>query len=106
MTERALAFDQVPTLIVSRRRKLLDGAGNEIGNDGIDRDPRTGDQDPRLARSAEIRSDAPVAKRICEGQRRVHLAHRAIGADAQEAMSGTRVACADAEIGWRFAHIE
>ena len=63
MEERALALDQVPAVVVARRRELLDRAGDEIGDDGIDRHALAGDQDAGLAGRAEIGGDAPLAQR-------------------------------------------
>ena len=39
---------------VARRRQLLDRAGDEIGDDGVDRDALARDQDAGLARRPEI----------------------------------------------------
>ena len=62
MEERALALDQVPAVVVARRRELLDRAGDEIGDDGVDRDALAGDQDAGLAGRPEIGGDAALAQ--------------------------------------------
>ena len=106
MEERALAFDQIPAVVGARRRELLDRAGDEIGDDGIDRHALAGDQDAGLAGRPEIGGDAALAQAAGQRDRRDHLADRAIGADGEQAVARPRIALADRQADGRIADVE
>jgi hypothetical protein len=104
--QRALALDDVPMLRLVGRGQPLGGAGDEVGDHGIDRDPVAGDEDAGLAGRPEVGVEAAPAHLALERQRGVHLADRAVGADGEQALAGTLDPVADAEALARMAHVE
>ena len=98
MKERALAFYQVPMIGIIRRRQPLDRAGDEIGDDSIDRDTVAGNENSGLTGGAKISLHPAPAHLLLQRQGRVHLADRAIGANRQKALAGPPRARADGEI--------
>ena len=50
--------------------ELLGGAGDEVGDDRVDRDPPARDRDPRLAGRHELAADAAAARLAVELERR------------------------------------
>ena len=60
MEQRALALDpeQLAAARDALEHELLGGAGDEVGDDGVDGDPPAGDRDPGLAGRDELARDA------------------------------------------------
>ena len=86
MDERALSLDEEqvgPATLVPLEEEPLGRAGEEVGDDGVDRDPPAGDRDARLARRDELRGDAAAAGLEVELQRHGLLPDRAVGADRE-----------------------
>jgi hypothetical protein len=104
--QRALALDQVPVVGVVGRGQPLDGAGDEVGDNRVDRDAVAGDEDAGLAGRSEVGLHAALAHLGLEGERRVHLADRAVGADREQALAGALPAVGDVEVAGRVAHVE
>ena len=72
MQQRALALDEEH--LAPARDALEDeplgGAGDEVGDDGVDRDPPAGDRDPGLAGRDELARDAAPPRLAVELERR------------------------------------
>ncbi len=83
----ALPFDDIPVVVVVVRGQILDRTSHEIGNDRVQRDTVTRDQDARLTRGAERRFQTLFLHRAIEGETGVHLAHAAIGTNGQDALA-------------------
>jgi hypothetical protein len=86
--------------------EALDGARDEIGDDGVHRNALAGDQDAGLPCRPEVRREAALAQGRGQRQGRVHLAHRAVRADGEQPVPGAFVAASDGEVGGRLAHVE
>src|SRR3546814_6115696 len=71
--------------------------GDEIRYHRIDRHARAHDQDPRLARRPEIRSDRAAAQLAFDRQRGIHLADRTVGADRDQPLAGAPLEHPDRE---------
>ncbi len=63
VVDGALALDEEQIGVGVVEHELLGGAGREVGDDAIDRDPAAGDEDPGLARRDEARALAALARR-------------------------------------------
>ena len=87
MQERALALDpeQLAAALDALDHEPLGGAGDEVGDDGVDGDPPAGDRDPGLPGRDEHASARPRRARLeVELERDGHLPDRAVGADRQD----------------------
>src|SRR5690242_12998972 len=105
MEERALALDDVPMVGLARRAQPFGGARDEVGDDGVDRDAGAGDEDAGLTGRAEIRLEATAAQLALDGERGIHLADRAIGADREEPLARALLAGTHLELARRVAHV-
>ena len=85
----------------------LGGAGDEVGDDGVDRDPPARDRDPGLPRGHEDRPDAAPARLEVELERDRHLPDRAVRADGEHDRARAREVLAGRgrEIGGRAAEV-
>src|SRR6266516_1891755 len=79
--DRSLTLDpeQVPAL-PALDDEPLGGAGEEVGDDGVDGDAPAGDRDARLAGRDEHRTQAAIARLEVELAGRGHLPDRTVGA--------------------------
>jgi hypothetical protein len=106
--DRALALD--PEQVAPLRAfddEALGGAGQEIGDDGVDGDPPSRDRDSGLAGGNEDRAQAALACFEIELAGRGHLPDRAIGADREDdrRVDVEVLACGGAEVGRRLAEV-
>ena len=85
MEERALALDpeQLPSALDPFQHELLGGAGDEVGDDCVDRDPPPRDRDARLAGRDELAPDPAAPGLGVELERDGHLPDRAVGAHGE-----------------------
>ena len=104
--ERALPLDDVPVTGLVVRAQPLDRTGDEVCHHGIDGDARTRDHHAGLAGAAEGGVDAARQHLLLDGECRVLLAARAVGADGQQSLAGALDARAGAEALGRVAGIE
>ncbi len=83
---RALALDeeQLSPALVPFDDELLGRAGDEVGDDGVDRDAPAGDRDPGLPGRDEPRLDPARPGGAVELERHRHLPDRAVGADGED----------------------
>ena len=82
--QRPLPLDDHPVRALGRiADHALRRAGDEVGNDGVDRDAVSGDGDAGLPRGDERGSLARALERAHDLQGRGHLPHRGIGADRE-----------------------
>ena len=108
MQDRALSLDpEQVAAFAALHHEPLGGAGEEIGHDGVHREPPAGDCDPGLARGDEDGLQAALARFEVELAGCGHLADRAVRPDGQhdrrvhlEVLSG-----GGAEIGRWFAQV-
>ena len=86
MEQRALALDpeQLAAAVAAFDHERLGGAGEEVGDDGVDGDPPPRDRDPGLAGRDELALDATAARLGVELERDGHLPDRAVGADGED----------------------
>ena len=82
MEQRALAFDEQDLAAApdAFEHELLGGAGDEVGDDGVDGDAPAGDRDPGLAGRDELAADPARLRLAVELERDRHLPDRAVGA--------------------------
>ena len=109
MEQRALALDEqhlAPTTHAFEH-ELLGGARDEVGDDGVDRDPPARDRDPRLARRDELAADPARLRLAVELERDCHLSDRAVGPDHEDRSRAVRQVFAGRHIetGGRLAEI-
>ena len=85
MQQGALAFhpEQV-ALIGPLDDEPFGGAGEEVGDDRVNRDPPPGDRDSGLPGRDEDRSQAALLRLAVELERDGHLSDRAVGADRED----------------------
>jgi hypothetical protein len=108
MEDRTLALDpEEVAALAAFDDQPFGGAGEEVGDDCIDRDAPAGDRDARLAGGDEDRSEASLPGGEVELAGGGHLPDRAVGADRQddgridvEVLAGGR-----AEVGRRLAQV-
>ena len=82
--QRALTFDDHPVRVLGgRAHHLLRRAGDEVGDDRVDRDPLARDRDPGLAGRDERGLLTHAAQRRDDLERRGHLSDGGVGADGQ-----------------------
>ena len=86
MDERALALDEEELAATARALddEPLGGAGEEVGDDRVDRDAPAGDRDARLAGRDEDRLEPAPARLEVELDRDRLLPDRAVGADRED----------------------
>src|SRR6185503_15633240 len=86
MHEGALTLDpqQLATALAPLDDKALGRAAEEVGDDGIDRDPPAGDHHARLSRRDEDRAQAAAPRLEVELTRDGHLPDRAVGPDGED----------------------
>mgnify|MGYP000255761910 CR=1 FL=1 len=106
MKQRPLPFDKIPMVHVIGRGKPLGRTGNEIRHHRVYRNTRSGDENARLSRRAEVAIRAALAHLRIHRQRGVHLAERAIRPDRQQALTRPAHTGTDIEGLGGMAHIE
>ncbi len=87
-------------------RNAFRRAGAEIRDHRVQRDAAAGDENPGLSGGAEIRIDALAAQRPGQGQRRVFLAQRAVGAYRQQALAAALAAAGGGQSRRRTPHVD
>ena len=105
VVEAALALDQIPVAGVVGGRQPLDRPGHEVRHHRVERDAAAGDEDPGLPGGAERRGHPARPHLALHRQRRVHLAHRAVGADREAAQPGAPLAVRDGIALRRHPHV-
>ena len=105
MEQAALPFDDIPVIIVIVGGQILDRAGHEIRDHGIQRHTFAGDQNTGLARRAEAAFQPLLFHRRVQRQRGIHLADRTIGADRQHALAAAFDAIRNRVLHRRDTHI-
>ena len=109
MEQRALALDpeQLAAAVTAFEHERLGGAGEEVGDDGVDGDPPPRDRDPGLAGRDELAPDAAPARLGVELERDGHLPDRAVRADGEDDLRVVREVLAgrDVEAGGRLAQV-
>src|SRR5579871_60165 len=100
-----LPLDDVPVPRIVVRREHLGRAGDEVGNDRVDRDAVARDHDAGLAGRPEGAVEASAAQLAVDRERGVLLAARAVGADRQDAAAGALAPGADRKPGRRYADV-
>ena len=85
MHERPLAFheEELTAAAPALDDEALRGAGEEVGDDGVDGDPPPCDRDPGLTRGNELRGEAAGLRGAVELERDRHLPDRAVRADGE-----------------------
>ena len=83
--------------------QLLGRAGDEVGDDRVDRDPPPRDRDPGLPGRHELACDAAPARLAVELERDAHLPDRAVGADGQHDPRSVRQVRAGRDVQARAA---
>ena len=86
MEQRSLALDpeQLAAAVAAFDHERLGGAGEEVGDDGVDGDPPPRDRDPGLAGRDELALDPTAARLGVELERDGHLPDRAVRADGED----------------------
>ena len=87
MEERALPLDHVPVIGRGVRTQHLRGAGLEIRDDRVHRQPPAGDHDPGLAGSAYIHIDSTFGEGPRDRKGRIFLAERTVRPDRQQPLA-------------------
>jgi hypothetical protein len=109
MDERALTLDEEQLSPTPRPfdDEPFGGAGEKVGDDGVDGDAPAGDRDARLAGGDEDRSEPACARRAVELDGDRLLADRAVRADREDNSGGDAevLAARDVEIGRRLAQV-
>ena len=106
MEHRPLTFHHVPVLRRRIRAQDLRRAGDEIGDDRIDRDSTTGDENTRLSGRAKVGIDAALLEFPCERQGRIFLSERTIGAHGEQPPAAALASGARRQAGGRLPHVD
>lgn len=104
--ERSLSLYQIPVVRLVFRRQALDGPGDEIGDDRVDADSLTGDEDPGLPGSTKIGLHAPGSHLFLHTQGGEHLAAGDIRTDGEQTPTRAPAAVAQGKGAGRMADVD
>src|SRR5678810_594630 len=106
MKQGALAFDDVPVIVIGIRAQLLGRARNEVRNHGVERNAAAGDQHAGLAGRTKICVVSPTSEFTSQHQCGVFLAERAVRADSEQTLPAALAARRDRNSRGRAAHVD
>ena len=106
MKQRALAFDDVPVIVVGIGTQQLGRTGHEVRDDCVERNSSARDQDSGLAGRAKVRVLPAAAEFARQHQCGVLLAERAVGADGEQTLAGALAAGRDRNARRRATYVD
>jgi hypothetical protein len=106
MKERALPFNDVPTIVITAGREALDRAGQKIARNRIQGHAITGDKNTGLSGGPEVCQTTAAPEFPLDRKGGIHFANRAICSDRQETPTGAARTVSDRKIISRNANIE